>query len=250
MGEESSLVVMRSEPQNRRFAVVTVWKFAMGKLDLAIPSLYAADNQLNKQAVQPLLDNSASLANLRAKGYTNMFSDQAAQSPTRWLEVPQPRDRSTEGVNEMLYTISAFDQLEELSKWEKQQVGSVYTVYAGEGPTVEQIISKLREPTGVHESGERMLELCNAWYNRAKPPKETYQMLTTSVQQILNSSVSQYDAMSVKRERLNALRHKIAVRVALLKKIDDERGELEGYTAALYHNPGSRPWGKSSATSG
>ena len=185
MGEESSLVVMRSEAHNRRFAVMTVWKYAMGKLDLSLPSLYDTDNHLNQQSVESSLDALLD-ADKRAPaglpkvttGYTNMFDGEAAKSPTRWLEVAQPSDNSSGGVNEMLYAITAFEQLEQLSKWEKNKVGSLYTIYAGEGPTVQQIISRLREPTGVHESAQRMLELCNAWYERARPDKETYQLLT------------------------------------------------------------------------
>lgn len=237
MGNDVRLAMVASDPTHGsgRFAVVTVWKYAVSA---APAQLARGNNAANKHAFEFGRDGSSS----GGLGFSSPSSDKGLfpwiQSVNRYQLAKQ------DGVGaaaRLSRTMLGLEFLEDVADEERRSFDKgLYELHAREGVTMEDILEKLRAPAVESFDGRGVLDQTRQWVDRIALKPGMRDMVLAAVQAILNGETYRAYAGATRTKRCVGLRKRMAVHAALLHKISAEAKELHALVKSLAKKSNAR----------
>ena len=195
---------------DRRFTVVTVWKYIVSSKDQRLENNHAANTEALDQWSR--MDN----------------------APTFRLAVPDLPVGPQEGPEGLGTVMDAIQFLKTVDDEERRIFpGIAYTAHAKLGPTMQTILEALERPKAENFDPARILRTCKAWSDRVNLAPLLYDRVVAALQVILNGETYRSYTSSTRRSRCDDLRRRMAVHVALLQKILRESRELQRLTLSM-----------------
>ena len=246
MGNDIRLALIASDPTNTgRFAVVTVWKYAVA----AAPGPFSRANNLANTSALAFASKNDPAFPKRGLGFS------ATEKPSHedfllqpWLFSGEPtvaqRWKASQrgdigGARRLSRTMLGIDFLEDIAEEERKSFeDGLFDLHARGGVTMEDIVDQLQNPDVKSFDGQAILRSTREWVNRVKLKPGMHDMVLAAVQAILNGETYRAYAGAARVRRCVGLRKRIAVYAALLHKIRAESVELQEAVRALVRGSG------------